>query len=70
MYTIGLSTEIKTPIFWCNSCFLYEIIFLFTLVTVDRIYLRISEITEMGYFISANNVFFLELEDGYNWNLD
>ena len=37
--------------------------------TSDEIYLGLNKITEIGYFISANNALSLELGYGYNWTL-
>ena len=42
---------------------------IFTLGGEDEIYLKIIERTGIGLFISANNVIFLELEGGYNFNI-
>ena len=40
-----------------------------SLGTLYGICLCLNEYTELGYFISANNVLFLDLEDGYYWTL-
>ena len=41
----------------------------FTIGIADVMYPGINVITEQGSLISSNNLIFLDLEDGYNWNL-
>ena len=67
METNEFSIKIQTTIVLCTSISL-DIINQFALGAANIIYLDIIERTAIGSFICAFNVFYLELEDGYNRN--